>query len=66
MLQWERYHDNDLCWHKEPDGFTGVASPANEFCLLLNTDTGDGSKTLQLNADTGTDSHCVELNTSTM
>jgi hypothetical protein len=66
MLQWERYHDNELCWLKRPDGFTGTASPTFEFCLLLVADPGTDDKTLQLVADPGTDDHCLELVTSTM
>lgn len=46
-------------------GGTGVTPPTTEFCLLLNTDTGAGTLTVQLNTDTGTNTHCVELNPST-
>ena len=46
-------------------GRGSMGRPPGEFCLLLNTDTGAGNRTVQLNTDTGTNTHCVELNTST-
>jgi len=67
-LKWDRFHvNNDDDWPVRRDGTSNLtAPPAAEFCLLLNTDTGAGTLTVQLNTDTGTNDHCVELNTSTM
>lgn len=65
-LSWERRHLPDLTWyHKRYLGQNVNGTPGNEFCLLLNADSGTDDKTLQLNADPGTDDHCLELNTST-
>jgi hypothetical protein len=65
-LRYERRHLTYRTWfHKRPTGKgSGTPPPPQEFCLILISDTGDDSKTLQLIADPGTDDHCVELITS--